>query len=262
MKNKRSRLASLCTLCMLWIGFFCLSASLSPPQAEALYGGGRQAEAFPQLMSSQKLAGIARQQLELELHKLGEGRRHVLTLTTQPQDMRLPAGKIRYEAEIPGKLHYGGVQPVHIRVYVGDKLYRRAVCYYRVQVFEKVLVASMNLALEQPIGAKAVRLEEREVLGGQGRYLTKYEEIAGRVPVRYVHMGQPLEQNMLQNPVVITPGTPVKLVTNVNGVQVTAEGAALQKGRVGGMVRVRNIRSNKMLQGRVINANTVEITGH
>lgn len=261
MKEKRSCLASLFTSWMLWIGFFCLLVCISPPQAEAIYGGRQQAEAFPQVMSSQKLAGIARQQLELELYKVGEGRRHVLTLTASPQDMRLPAGKVRYEAEIPGKLRYGNVQPVHIRVFVDEKLYRRAICYYRVQVFEKVLVASMNLGVEQAIAANAVRLEEREVLGGEGRYLTKYEDIAGRVPIRYIHMGQPIEQNMLQNPVVINPNSPVKLIANINGVQVSADGIALQKGRIGGMIRVRNAHSNRLLQGRVIDANTVEITG-
>lgn len=258
MKFKRRCLASLC----IWIGFFCLLVCVAPPQAEAIYGGGQQAEAFPQLMSSQKLAGIARQQLELELHKIGEERRHVLTLTTAPPDMRLPAGKIRYEAELPGKIRYGNVQPVHIRIYINEKLYRRAICYYRVQVFDKVLVAGSNLPLEQAISEKVVRLEEREVVGGADRYLKKYEDISGRVPVRYVHMGQILEQNMLQNPVVINTGSPVKLVTIYNGVQVTAEGVALQKGRVGGPIRVRNARSGKMLVGKVVAADTVEIAGH
>ncbi|SHK54368.1 flagella basal body P-ring formation protein FlgA [Selenomonas ruminantium] len=261
MKVKRTRLASLFTSWMLWIGFFCLLFCVSLPQAEALYGGRQQAEAFPQMMSSQKLSGIARQQVELELHKIGEKRRYVLTLTTSPPDMRLPAGKIRYEAELPGKLRYGNVQPVHIRVYINEKLYRRTICYYRVQVFEKVLVAGSNLPLEQGISEKAVRLEEREVFGGAGRYLTKYEDIAGRVPVRYIHMGQPLEQNMLQNPVVINTGSPVKLVTSYHGVQVKAEGVALQKGRVGGSIRVRNARSGKMLVGKVVDAETVEIAG-
>jgi len=259
MKNKRSRLATCCILCMLWSGFFCLFALCFPPQAEAIYGGGMQAEAFPQAISSQKIAGIARQQLELELHKAGETRRHVLTLTNAPGDLRLPAGKLRYEADIPGKLRYGGVQPVHIRLYIDEKLYRRVICYYRVQVFDKVLVAGMDLALEKTIAESAVRVEEREVTGGQGRYLAEFKDIAGRVPVRYIHMGQPLEQNMLQNPVVIHAGTPVKLVTNYKGIKVSAEGVAMQKGRIGGRIKVRNVHSSKILQGTVIDASTVEI---
>jgi flagella basal body P-ring formation protein FlgA len=255
MKFKRRCLASLC----IWIGFFCLLVCAAPPQAEALYGGGQQAEAFPQLMSSQKLAGIARQQLELELHKMGESRRHVLTLTSAPGNIRLPAGKLRYEAELPGKIRYSGVQPVHIRLFIDENLYRRVICYYRVQVFEKVLVAGMDLGLEKTIAPNAVRIEEREVAGSQGRYLEKYEDIAGRVPIRYIHMGQPIEQNMLQNPVVIHTGAPVKLVTNHKGIQVSAEGIAMQKGRVGGRIKVRNAHSSRILQGKVIDASTVEI---
>ena len=151
MKTKRSRLAIRSILCMLWSGFFCLLAIVFSPQAEALYGGGMQAEAFPQVFSSQKIAGVARQQLELELHKIGESRRHVLTLTSAPGDMRLPAGKIRYEAELPGNIRYGGVQPVHIRIFLNEKLYRRVICYYRVQVFEKVLVAGWIYPWKKPL---------------------------------------------------------------------------------------------------------------
>ncbi|WP_037364167.1 flagellar basal body P-ring formation chaperone FlgA [Selenomonas ruminantium] len=259
MKTKRSRSAIRSIFCMLWSGFFCLFAFAFPPQAEALYGGGMQADAFPQVISSQKLAGIARQQLELELHKMGESRRHVLTLTSAPGNIRLPAGKLRYEAELPGKIRYSGVQPVHIRLFIDENLYRRVICYYRVQVFEKVLVAGMDLGLEKTIAPNAVRIEEREVAGGQGRYLEKYEDIAGRVPIRYIHMGQPIEQNMLQNPVVIHTGAPVRLVTNHKGIQVSAEGIAMQKGRVGGRIKVRNAHSSRILQGKVIDASTVEI---
>lgn len=261
MKMKRSRLATCSIFYMLWGGFFCLFILSCPPQAEALYGDGMQAEAFPQQISSQKLAGIARQQLELELYKAGEKRRHELTLTRVPGDMRLPAGKLRYEAELPGNLRYGAVNPVHIQLFIDEKLYRRVICYYRVQVFDKVLVAGMDLPLEKVIPQNAVRVEEREVTGGQGRYLSKLEDIAGRVPVRYVHMGQPLEQNMLQNPVVIHSGSPVKLITNYKGVQVSAEGIAMQKGRVGGRIKVRNAHSSRILQGKVIDAATVEIEG-
>jgi len=259
MKTKRSRPAIRSIFCMLWSGFFCLFVFAFPPQAEALYGGGMQADAFPQVISSQKLAGIARQQLELELHKMGESRRHVLTLTSAPGNIRLPAGKLRYEAELPGKIRYSGVQPVHIRLFIDENLYRRVICYYRVQVFEKVLVAGMDLGLEKTIAPNAVRIEEREVAGGQGRYLEKYEDIAGRVPIRYIHMGQPIEQNMLQNPVVIHTGAPVRLVTNHKGIQVSAEGIAMQKGRVGGRIKVRNAHSSRILQGKVIDASTVEI---
>jgi flagella basal body P-ring formation protein FlgA len=128
-----------------------------------------------------------------------------------------------------------------------------------VQGFEKVLVAGANLPLETAISPSAVHVEEREVTGGKGRYLTKAEDIAGRVPVRYIRMGQPIEQNMLQNPIVVHSGAPVRLLTNYNGVEVSAEGVALQKGRIGEVIKVRNARSAKTLRGKVIDAATVKI---
>ena len=259
MNIKRSRPAIRSMLCMLWSGFFCLFVWGFSPKAEAVYGGYTQAEVYPQLVSSQKLAGLARQRLELELHKCGEDRRHVLTLTASPHDVHLPVGKVSYAVEIPGTLRYGGVQPVHIHIFVDDKLYRRVICYYRVQVFEKVLVAGASLPLESVISPSSVRVEEREVMGAKGRYLTKPEELKGRVPIRYIQMGQPIEQNMLRNPVVIHSGAPVRLVASYHGVEVSAEGVALQKGRIGEVIKVRNAKSAKTLRGKVIDAATVKI---
>lgn len=244
-------------LFVLWSGFFCLFLPVQP--VEAAYGGGLMEERFPQSVASDYFAQLAREKLESELARTGETRRHTLDLVRAPMEMRLPPGALICEVELPQPVRYGGVTPVYIRVFVDGAFYRRAICYYRVTVYENILIAVHDLMIEKPVAAADVRVEERSVTGNAGQYLTSPEELMGRVPVRMIRAGSPLGKDMLQNPVIIESGAPVTLLASFNGVEVKTDGVALQKGRKGAVIRVRNARSGKMLRGRVVDAATVEI---
>jgi flagella basal body P-ring formation protein FlgA len=242
---------SLAILCFLWSGFFCLFMPAAPKAFAA--------SAYPQTISSERFVELARQKVEAQLREMGETRRHELLLIRAPQPMKLPAGSIICEVELPQAVKYSGNVPVHIRVFVNGKFYRRTVCYYEVAVYEKILVAEHDLLLEKPIQSADVRLEERRVESGNGRYLTKVDDLAGRVPARIIHAGSAVESAMLQNPIVFNVGAPLTIIANYHGVEVKTDGLAMQRGRIGGEIRVRNVRSGKILRGRVIDAKTVEI---
>lgn len=242
---------SLAILCFLWSGFFCLFIPAVPTALAA--------SAYPQTISSERFVELAQQKVESQLREMGEIRRHELMLIRAPQPMKLPPGPIICEVELPQAVKYSGNVPVHIRVFVNGKFYRRTVCYYEVAVYDKILVAEHDLMLEKPIQPADVRLEERRVESGNGRYLTKMGDLAGRVPARIIRAGSAVESAMLQNPVVFNVGAPLTIIANFNGVEVKTDGLAMQRGRVGGEVRVRNVRSGKVLRGRVIDAKTVEI---
>ena len=104
-----------------------------------------------------------------------------------------------------------------------------------------------------------MRLEERSVAGGAGRYLTKIEEVQGRVAARTIKEGTAVESVMLQQPIVMDVGSPVTIRVKYHGIEVTANGIAMQRGRLGAKIRVRNVASGKVLRGTVIDATTVEI---
>ncbi|SFT78561.1 flagella basal body P-ring formation protein FlgA [Selenomonas sp. GACV-9] len=246
---------ALAILCLLWSGFFCLFALLVVPPAAQAQG----APAFTQVIHPEKFAEIAQQKIESTLLAAGETRRHELQLIRAPQLMELPPGEVVCEAELPQKIRYGGTNPVHLRVFVNGQFYRRAICYYRVSVYDKVLVAAHDLRIDKAITAADVRLEERRVLGGAGRYLTKVTEVAGRVPARVIKEGTAVESVMLQQPIVIDVGAPVTLRVKYHGIEVSANGIAMQRGRLGAKIRVRNVASGKILRGTVVDAATVEI---
>lgn len=246
---------TLAILCLLWSGFFCLFALASLPVVASAQGS----PVVRQRISAERFAEVAQQKIESTLAQAGETRRHELQLIRAPQMMELPAGKVVCEAELPQKLRYGNTNPVHVSVFLNGEFYRRVVCYYRVSVYDKVLVAAHDLHVDKPIAAADVRLEERSVAGGAGRYLTKLDDVQGRVAARTIKEGTAVESVMLQQPIVMDVGSPVTIRVNYHGIEVSANGIAMQRGRLGAKIRVRNVASGKVLRGTVVDAATVEI---
>lgn len=58
---------------------------------------------------------------------------------------------------------------------------------------------------------------------------------------------------------VVKMGTNVKLVSNVNGLGIEVNGVAMQRGGIGDVIRVKNLSSKKVLNGRVIDTGRVFI---
>ena len=91
------------------------------------------------------------------------------------------------------------------------------------------------------------------------QYFTKPEEVTGKVLNRLVREGTVLSPNMLRNPIIIFTNAMVNLVVDYNGVKVKTEGIALQAGRAGDVIRVRNTRSGRTVQGHILDAQNVEV---
>ena len=246
-------------LSILLSGYFSVWLNCGEMAGTYAYGGGTQQEKFPQTITTEYFADLAKQKIEQALAQKGETRHYELKLVRAPQTMHLPAGKLICEVDLTAGVRYDANVPVAIRAYINDKFYRQAVCYYKVQIIDKVVVAAHDLAIDKPIAAADVRLEERQVDQAANNYLTSLEALAGRVPNRVIRSGTPLTNGMLQNPVVMESGVPITIITNYNGVEVKTEGVTMQKGRLNAMIRVRNTRSGKLLRGKVVDASTVEI---
>jgi len=237
---------------LVWLAFV-------PGVAAAAYGPGLQAESYPQVIPSQSFSELARMKLEETLAAQGEKRRHELKLMREPPSMRCPPGEITSEVTIRPNFRYGTTIPISINTYVDGKFFRRATCYYRVIVYDRVLVAAHDLALEQVITAGDVRVEEREIDDRGVKYLFDLKDVVGQVPARMIRSGTPLTSRMIQTPIVMEVGSPIMLIAVHNGIEVRTEGVAMQRGRIGKIIKVRNTRSSKALRGKVIDATTVEI---
>ncbi len=234
----------------------CLLGSFSTAEA---YGGGTLAEKYPQVIAEDTFSSLATAKITQLMGDTKETRRYTIELVRVQKDMRTPPGQITFSVDAPTGLHYTSMTPIYVSVLIDGNLYRRAICYFRLHVFDKVVVSTRRLMPEQKLTAADVCLEEREVTSSTAKYLNKMEDAQGQVLDRLLPEGVPLTESMLRNPIVLEAGSSVHITANVNGIIVRTEGVTLQRGRSGDTIRVRNANSSKILRVRVIDAANVEI---
>jgi flagella basal body P-ring formation protein flgA len=241
----------------LWSGLF---AFLWSSTGFAAYEG-TQNDRFPTILSSAQLSELAAQKIEERLGEMGETRRRELHLQRAASTMHLAAGEVTAVVEFPRGLPYGREFPVVFTIYVDGVLNRRASSYYRLTVYDRVLVAMTDIRAEETISPANARVEERAVDTLPDLTITDFSRLDGRVAGRYIQKDRTITPTLLAMPLVIRSGNTVELVLDANGIVVRAEGVALESGRTGYTIRVRNVRSGKILRGKVIDAATVQVIG-
>ena len=250
--QRRTITAILC----LWSGLF---AFLWAGDASAAAYDAAQGDRFPTILSSTHLSDLAAQKIEEKLAASGETRRHELYLQRAASTMRLPAGEVTAVVEFPRGLPYSREFPVVFSVYVDGVFYRRVTSYYRVTVYDRVLVAMADIRAEEAISPANTRVEERAVDTPPELTITDFARLDGRVAGRYIRKDVTITPSVLAMPLVLRAGNSVQLVLDANGIVIRAEGVALEPGRIGYTIRVRNVRSGKILRGKVIDAATVQV---
>ena len=232
---------------------------MGAPSAAAY--GATMEDPFPTVLSSAQLSSLAERQIEEKLGRDGETRRHELRLQRAASTMHLPAGEVTAVVEFPRGMPYGRDFPAVFAVYVDGVLHQRATSYYRLTVYDRVLVAMTDIRAETEISPANARVEERAVDTVPELTLTDFTRLEGRVAGRYIRRDTVITPPMLAMPLVVRAGNAVELVHNANGIVVRAEGVAIESGRIGYTIRVRNARSGKIMRGRIIDAQTVQIIG-
>ena len=110
-------------------------------------------------------------------------------------------------------------------------------------VFYRLRLAGLDADQFQLIGSVQTRLElSREIPPPGPSLKTDEDKTLGK-----------------EEPPVVKSRDPVRLTVRVGGLRITALGEALQDGRVGQNIRVRNVDSNKMVTGRVLDRGLVEV---
>ncbi len=134
-----------------------------------------------------------------------------------------------------------------------------------VRHFEDVVVTTKPLARGHRFLPADLELGRQDVTQLAG-YCTSAELLIGQQAKRILPAAQAIRTVDLE-PVSRTAEPPlvkrrdrVKATGSSGVLSVTVVGEAMQDGRVGEIIKVRNIDSNTLLQGRVVNANEVQIT--
>ena len=212
-----------------------------------------------QIIPGGQIEAMAKAEIETLLNDRGEIRRHEISLLHPLADFSVPNGIIEIKVSVPAAtVNYSGVTPVKARISVGGKIYRDVNFVVSVKVFDFVLISNHVLRIETPVTEADFRMEEVAV-DGRTEYLKDVGEVIGLVPHRVINAGVPVSINYFQQPVAVSGNQPVKIIIRYKGIEASAKGIAMKRGRIGEIINVRNEASKKVISARVVDAQTVEV---
>jgi flagella basal body P-ring formation protein FlgA len=209
-----------------------------------------------------KIAALARQTLE---HKLPGRVEDVSIQLVQP--VRLPplsadGEDIHLDAEVRSSVIVPCRVLVEVSVYIRGARRLALPVYFDVKKLQSVPVAVHRLAAGDTFNAENVRVERVPVEAGQ-KSVPDSSGILGRRARRPIPPGRIIEPEDIETDapaaVVIQQSDLVQIVAKVGPLQVKARGEALQNGRTGQLIQVRNVDSKAIVTGRVLDRSTVEV---
>lgn len=172
-------------------------------------------------------------------------------------------GAIRMQPELPSTGTLLGRVRVNVLFMFNGERQKEVPVYFDVGLHQQVAVATRHIERAELLGENNVRFEQLAVDGLAG-YLTAADGLAGRRAKRAIGTGRIIasadtETPTEEVPVVIKQRALVKLVARVGPMTLTTLGEAMQDGHPGETIRVRNIDSNRIVQGRVSGPSIVEV---
>lgn len=190
----------------------------------------------------------------------GPDRAEVRSVQLQGQRVLLPPGRVSLEAELPPQGRLLGRTPlmVVVRNEAGAEV-RRLWVTAEIAVYAAVPVARVPLGANQVVDASFFEMRRKDLASLPPDALTRMEDLEGARLRRALAPGEAVRAAEVELPYLVRQGSLVRIVARRGGLMMTAVGKALDSGRKGEAIRILNVDSNKMVQGRVVEKAAVEV---
>lgn len=213
-----------------------------------------------------KIAAVARQALEQKLSGQGDDYKIELAQPVSLPPLSADGRDIHLEGELRSQIVPPCRVAIEVGIYVRGARRNGVLVYLDVKKLQSVPVALRRIDSGERLSADNVRLERVPVsISSPVHSVSKeaFTSLMGRRARRMISAGHPIEPEDVaeetQDAAVIHANDLVHLIATVGPLQVKTRGEALQNGRVGQAIQVRNLDSKSIVTGRVVDRSTVEV---
>jgi flagella basal body P-ring formation protein FlgA len=174
-----------------------------------------------------------------------------------------PADKVRVEAALPTGASIVGRVRVEVSVLVNGQKRGTIPVLFEVKLFQQVAIAKRRIERGEVFSEDNLHVDQR-ASDGTANYASYKDLLSGKRATRAILPGQvigrgDMEATSVDNPVLVKQRDLVKVVARVGKMRVSMLGEALQDGRAGQLIRVRNVDSKSVVVGRVVDRSLVEV---
>ncbi len=131
---------------------------------------------------------------------------------------------------------------------------------FKVSAKRKLFILKEDMKKGDSVRAADIVVKEAFLNNGVSGYPKSIEDVDGKRLKKDLKAGTSLTTTVLEEPVLVQRGDVVNLVVENRKLTVQTQGRALDRGRLGDTVRVKNISSGKEVVGKLTTSNTVTIS--
>lgn len=125
--------------------------------------------------------------------------------------------------------------------------------------FEFIVVAKRSIPRGSIIKESDLILVEQDTSRLNGAYLRKITLAVGKKVKQTIRTHTPVTQRVLIDPQIIKRGDPITIIAQSPALEIRAPGNALASGKIGDIIRVKNTKSQKIVEARIASNNTVTV---
>jgi len=129
----------------------------------------------------------------------------------------------------------------------------------RVHWWARAVVAREDIPARTVISPSMLTVRRADIAGRVGRWWRDPASVSGLRANRPIARGEVISSTAVRRLPLIQRGREVTILAARGGVRVTALGKALRSANAGEFVQVRNLRSKRIVQARVLDAHTVRV---
>ena len=181
-------------------------------------------------------------------------------LLAKSRDIFLPKGELDFEIKSRGKYKKeGGYRTYEVAFHIGDKLVKKVPVRVYVKIYKDVYVAKDTIKRNHKIEEGDLKKVRKNVERLPKNYVTDKSILVGKVAKRAINPQEVLHNNAFTTPPLVNTGDQVLIVYETASLRLTAPGVAMQKGRLGQRIPVRNTATKTLVQATVKQKNLVQV---
>jgi flagella basal body P-ring formation protein FlgA len=168
-------------------------------------------------------------------------------------------GNLSHQVAAPRNTALSGSLPLTVTLKVNDEVEKRMMVTAMVEVLVNAVVTTRPLGRLKPIEESDVEVRPVDVSGLPADYIADPEAVLGKRTRRLLDANTVLRPDLVESQPIVKRGDRVRIIVESVGMRITAVGEVKQNGCLGERISVANLDTNKVIQARVVDTQTVKI---
>lgn len=129
----------------------------------------------------------------------------------------------------------------------------------RIKNFKKVAVLKHAVTRHTLLTDEVISFEKMNINRLSSGYFESIEQLKGKILTQNLSKGAVLTNHHIKSAIAINRGQSVTLIARNSAIEVRAEGKAMSKGAIGERIKVKNMKTKRIVEGVIIDKHLISV---